>query len=142
MKKPAALSVEQYLRALAPQCVADGGYEVFINMAEQRTNRPFYGLKANQAVALLAAHIWFLLGSGNGGAGSGSAEGGVTGSIASKREGDLAIGYGSGAASGATSPDEAELALTRWGLMLLNLRKGCKPFIGVCGEGVCPRPHS
>lgn len=141
MKKPAALSVEQYLRALAPQCVADGGYEVFINMAEQRTNRPFYGLKANQAVALLAAHIWFLLGSGNGGAGSGSAEGGVTGSIASKREGDLAIGYGSGAASGATSPDEAELALTRWGLMLLNLRKGCKPFIGVCGEGVCPRPH-
>ena len=110
-------------------------------MAEQRTNRPFYGLKANQAVALLAAHIWFLLGSGNGGAGSGSAEGGVTGSIASKREGDLAIGYGSGAASGATSPDEAELALTRWGLMLLNLRKGCKPFVGVCGEGVCPRPH-
>lgn len=141
MKKPAALSVEQYLRALAPQCVADGGYEVFINMAEQRTNRPFYGLKANQAVALLAAHIWFLLGSGNGGAGSGSAEGGVTGSIASKREGDLAIGYGSGAASGAASPDEAELALTRWGLMLLNLRKGCKPFMGVCGEGVCPRPH-
>lgn len=141
MKKPAALSVEQYLRAFAPQCVADGGYEVFINMAEQRTNRPFYGLKANQAVALLAAHIWFLVGSGNGGAGSGSAEGGVTGSIASKREGDLAIGYGSGAASGATSPDEAELALTRWGLMLLNLRKGCKPFVGVCGEGVCPRPH-
>lgn len=140
MKKPAA-PVEQYLRALAPQCVADGGYEVFINMAEQRTNRPFYGLKANQAVALLAAHIWFLLGSGNGGAGSGSVEGGVTGSIASKREGDLAIGYGSGAASGATSPDEAELALTRWGLMLLNLRKGCKPFMGVCGEGVCPRPH-
>lgn len=139
--KPAALSVEQYLRALAPQCIADGGYDVFINMAEQRTNRPFYGLKANQAVALLAAHIWFLLGSGNGGAGSGSAEGGVTGSIASKREGDLAIGYGSGAASGATSPDEAELALTRWGLMLLNLRKGCKPFIGVCGEGACPRLH-
>jgi len=132
--KPAALSVEQYLRALAPQCIADGGYEVFINMAEQRTNRGFYGVKANQAVALLAAHIWFLLGPGNGGAGSGNAEGGVTGSIVSKREGDLAIGYGSGAASGALSPDDAELALTRWGLMLLNLRKGCKPFIGVCGE--------
>ena len=65
--KPVALSVEQYLRALAPQCIADGGYDVFINMAEQRTNRQFYGLKANQAVALLAAHIWFLLGSGNGG---------------------------------------------------------------------------
>lgn len=128
--KPAALSVEQYLRAFAPQCIADGGYEVFINMAEQRTNRCFYGIKANQAVALLAAHIWFLLGSGNGGAGSGNAEGGVTGSIVSKREGDLAIGYG----SGALSPDDAELALTRWGIMLLNLRKGCKPFIGVCGE--------
>lgn len=132
--KPAALSVEQYLRALAPQCIADGGYEVFIDMAEQRTNHRFYGTKANQAVALLAAHIWFLLGSGNGAAGSGNAEGGVTGSIVSKREGDLAIGYGSGAASGALSPDDAELALTRWGLMLLNLRKGCKPFIGVCGE--------
>lgn len=139
--KPAALSVEQYLRALAPQCIADGGYEVFINMAEQRTNRCFYGLKANQAVALLAAHIWFLLGSGNGGAGSGSAEGGITGSVVSKREGDLAIGYGSGAASGSSDMSDSELALTRWGLMLLNLRKGCKPFIGVCGEGICPSPH-
>lgn len=139
--KPVALSVEQYLRAFAPQCIADGGYDVFINMAEQRTNRQFYGLKANQAVALLAAHIWFLLGSGNGGAGSGNAEGGVTGSITSKREGDLAIGYGSGATSGSSSPSDAELSLTRWGLMLLNLRKGCKPFIGVCGEGVCPSPH-
>lgn len=139
--KPVALSVEQYLRALAPQCIADGGYGVFINMAEQRTNRQFYGLKANQAVALLAAHIWFLLGSGNGGAGSGNLEGGATGSIASKREGDLAIGYGSGAVSGSSSPSDAELSLTRWGLMLLNLRKGCQPFIGVCGEGVCPSPH-
>lgn len=135
------LSVEDYLRALAPQCIADGGYQVFVSMAEQRTNRQFYGLKANQAVALLAAHIWWLLGSGNGGAGSGSLEGGSSGPVVSKREGDLSISYGSPVGSGSGSVSDSELALTRWGLMLLNLRKGCQPIMGVCGEGVCPRPH-
>ena len=130
----AQLSVEDHLRAIAPQCLTDGSYQVFIEMAEERTNRCFYGAKANQAVALMAAHIWYMLGSGNGGAGSGNLEGGSTGSLSSKREGDLSVSYSSPSATLAMkTTTDAELAQTRWGLMLLNLRKGCGPVMGVCG---------
>lgn len=131
-----ALTVEQYLQAVAPGVASDASASVYIEMAEQRTNAQFYGEKRNQAVALLAAHIAFLFtgSAGSLGPGSGSSEGGSTGTILSKREGDLSVSYGSGAASSTgSSVSDSELAQTRWGLQLLALRKGCKPFMGVIG---------
>lgn len=135
----ASLSVNQYLQALAPAVAGDPSAEVYIEMAEERTNRQFYGEKSNQAVALMAAHLAFLFtaAAGSLGAGSGSAEGGTTGTITSKREGDLAVTYGGGASSSVIkNTSDADLAQTRFGLQLLALRKGCKPFIGVVG-GCC-----
>lgn len=132
------LSVEQYIQAVAPALMQDPSLNVFIEMAKERTDREFYGVKYNHAVALMAAHIAFLTGSGNMGAGSGSSEGGSTGSITSKREGDLSVSYGSGAVSAsAGNIGDAELSQTRWGLMLISMRKGCKPFFGVCGSRGC-----
>ena len=132
------LSVEQYIQAVAPALMQDPSLNVFIEMAKERTDREFYGVKYNHAVALMAAHIAFLLGSGTLGAGSGNADGGSTGSITSKREGDLSVSYGSGAVSAsAGNLGDAELSQTRWGLMLISLRKGCKPFFGVCGSRSC-----
>lgn len=131
-----SLTIEQYLKAVAPAFAADESASVYIEMAVERTNREFYGEKYNQAVALLAAHIAFLLTgtAGSMGAGSGSSEGGSTGTMTSKREGDLSVTYGtSGVAASAGSVTDAELSQTRWGLMLLALRKGCKPFMGVLG---------
>ena len=130
------LSIEQYIQAVAPALLQDPSLDVFIEMAKERTDRAFYGVKYNHAVALMAAHIAFLLGSGTLGAGSGNAEGGSTGSITSKREGDLSVSYGAGAGAVSASAGnlgDAELSQTRWGLMLISLRKGCKPFFGVCG---------
>jgi len=136
MTKP--LSVQEYLQAVAPTVAADASVAVYIQMAEERTNKEFYGHKTNQAIALLAAHIAFLFTAvpNSHGAGSGSTEGGSTGSITSKREGDLSVSYGSGAVSAsAGNLGDAELSQTRWGLMLISLRKSCKPFFGVCGGG-------
>lgn len=140
MTKP--LSVQEYLQAVAPTVAADASVSVYIQMAEERTNKEFYGHKTNQAIALLAAHIAFLFTEvpNSHGAGSGSTEGGSTGSITSKREGELAVSYGSGAVSAASiRVSDADLAQTRWGLMLLALRKGCKPFMGVLNGGACGR---
>lgn len=129
------LSIEQYIQAVAPALLQDPSLDVFIEMAKERTDRAFYGVKYNHAVALMAAHIAFLLGAGTLGAGSGNAEGGSTGSLSSKREGDLSVNYSSPAATLAMKGVvESELSQTRWGLMLISLRKGCKPFFGVCGS--------
>ena len=128
------LTVEQYIQAVAPALMQDPSLDVFIEMAKERTDRAFYGVKYNHAVALMAAHIAFLLGAGTLGAGSGNAEGGSTGSLSSKREGELSVSYSSPAATLAMKGVvESELSQTRWGLMLISLRKGCKPFFGVCG---------
>ena len=127
-------TIDQYILVIAPALAADADKDVFVEMAVERTNKCFYGIKYNQAVALLAAHIAFLLNptAGSMGAGSGSSEAGATGTITSKREGDLAVEYGSGAVTvGNGDVTDAELAQTRYGLMLLALRKGCKPFMGV-----------
>ena len=132
------LSIDQYLSAVAPALATDENRAVYIEMATERTNKCFYGEKYNQAVALLAAHISFLLTAANGsmGAGSGSGEAGSTGTITSKREGDLSVTYGAGAVSAsAADVTDAELSQTRYGLMLLALRKGCKPFMGVLNGG-------
>lgn len=130
------MTIQQYIQAVAPALMQDPSLDVYIQMAEERTTRSFYGHKYNHAVALMAAHIAFRLGSGIMGAGSGSAEGGSTGSIASKHEGDLSVSYGSGAASAASvGTGDADLAQSRWGLMLLALRKGCRPFVGVVAGG-------
>ena len=129
------LTVEQYIQAVAPALLQDPSLDVYVEMAMERTDRAFYGVKYNHAVALMAAHIAFLLGSGTMGAGSGNAEGGSTGSLSSKHEGELSVSYSSPAATLAMKGVvESELAQSRWGLMLLALRKGCKPFFGVCGS--------
>lgn len=127
------LSIQQYIQAVAPALMQDPSLDVYIQMAEERTSRQFYGPKYNHAVALMAAHIAFRLGAGTMGAGSGSAEGGSTGSISSKREGDLAVSYGSGAVTATAGLGDTDLSQSRWGLMLLALRKGCRPFFGVPG---------
>ncbi|MBQ2437623.1 MAG: DUF4054 domain-containing protein [Clostridia bacterium] len=105
------LSIEQYIQAVAPALLQDPSLDVFIEMAKERTDRAFYGVKYNHAVALMASHIAFLLGAGTLGAGSGNAEGGSTGSVTSKREGDLSVSYGAGAVSAsAGNLGDAELS--------------------------------
>lgn len=131
----ATLTIDQYITAIAPALATDASKDVFVEMAKERVDKAFYGLKYNQAVALMTAHIAFLLGAGTLGAGSGSAESGSTGSVTSKREGDLSVSYGSGAVSTSGNVGDADLAQTRFGLMLIALRKGCKPFFGVCRGG-------
>lgn len=132
------LSIESYIGALAPKLTISPSKEVYIDMAEQATNPGFWGVKYNQAVALLAAHIWYLSCPEDEASseGSGGANIGVTGSITSKREGDLAVSYGGVSASADTSAADSDLMQSRYGVMLIRLRKGCRPFIGIAPGGL------
>lgn len=129
-----------YIAAIAPALAGDqSGLPVFLEMARERTSQKFYGPKYAQAVALMACHLWFLMGStgSQGGAGGGSGEAGSVGNISSKREGDLQVSYSSPVASMSKNMSDASLSQTRYGLELLALRKGCHPFLSVPGEVPC-----
>lgn len=130
------MTATEYIAAIAPALSSDPGLPVFLEMARERTSIKFYGPKYEQAVALLAAHTWFLVGSSS--PSGGAAEAGSTGAVSSKREGDLQVSYTTPAATLAMKGGvDAELSQTRYGLQLLALRKGCGPFIGVAGEPGC-----
>lgn len=115
-------SVQTILEAIAPAVAASPGVAVYIELATGRTSTCYYGEQANYAIALRAAHIGSLALRG-GGAGD-------AGSIASKKEGDLAVSYSS-TMKGVNS--EADLSQTSYGLQLIDLRDSLNAPIGVTG---------
>jgi len=115
-----ALTVTQIFDAYAPAYAGDSSKTNFILLAKDQTNRCFYGTKYNQAVALRAAHMMTLR--------DRAASGGGGGAISSMKEGDLAISY----ATSATAKND-DLSQTSYGRLLLGLRRGSSPAIGVTG---------
>lgn len=115
-------SVQTILEAIAPAVAASAGVDVYISLATSRTSTCYYGEQTNYAIALRSAHIGSLALRGGG---SGDA-----GSIASKKEGDLAISYSS-TSKGLDS--DSDLAQTSYGLQLIDLRDSLNASIGVTG---------
>lgn len=125
-----ASSVEQILGAIASQFASSPDLPVFKELAELQTSGDFFGQKYNLAVALRIAHQ-MTLASPTSGRTSGEA-----GSVTSKSEGDLSIGF-SGPGASAQAAD-ADLSQTKFGLQLIALRRGCGPFVGVTGRPGTP----
>lgn len=112
---------------IAPQYASDPDKADFISLARDRTNAGWYLANYEYAVALRAAHMITL---------TRTRADGESGSVTSKREGDLGIGYGSvGGGKG------GELNLTHYGRQLEGLRKASGAFIGVTG-GLDDGSHS
>lgn len=112
---------------IAPQYASDSDKPDFISLARDRTREAWYTTNYEYAVALRAAHMMTL---------TKTRAAGESGSVTSKREGDLAIGYGSvGNGKG------GELNLTHYGRQLEGLRKASGVFIGVTG-GLDDGSHS
>jgi hypothetical protein len=126
-----ASTVEEILGAIAPQFASSPALPVFKELAELRTSAEFFESKYNLAVALRIAHN-MTLASPTSGRGLGEA-----GPVTSKSEGDLSLSFGG---SGSKTQDaDADLAQTHFGLQLISLRRGCKPFFGVTGRpGITP----
>lgn len=110
---------ESILDTIAPQFQSRADKADFLSLAASRTNACFFGVQANYATALRAAHLLTLLT---------TRPNGETGNIASKSEGDLSLSFGGGGSS-----NDGDLTATYYGQQLLQLRKGSGAFIGVTG---------
>lgn len=123
-----ALTILQHLQVLNPAYSTDPDVNLVIEAAQERVNVKWYGLKSNQAVALMTAHMMATRPTGLRQYGEG-------GAITSKSEGDLSIGF----ATPTVSSGDADLSQSVYGLRLISLRRGCGPFMGVAaGPAVLP----
>jgi hypothetical protein len=108
----------QILDLIAPQFASNANKADYIALAELSTNACVFGEKYYQAVALRAAHMLEMA----------TRLSGDAGSVASKREGDLAVSYHSGAAN-----LSVDLGQTSYGRQLLGLQRGSIAGFGVTG---------
>jgi len=115
------MSASAILSVIAPQFDDVSGRDEYLSMAENQTNRCWYGVNADRAVALRAAHMMAL-------DKSLARTNGETGAISSKKEGDLAIGFVAGAGKGIFDLDQ-----THYGKQLQGLSAGSGMYIGVTG---------
>lgn len=121
------LSILELIRINCYSLYTDADCSVFISQAEELINSTFYGLFYNQAVYLMAAHIYTLLHRPGGSIGA-------TGAINNMKEGDLSIGMGSISISRASVTD-AWLLMTTYGTQLQALKRSILP--GASVTGVC-----
>lgn len=116
-------SATSILDKIAPQFAADGDKAWFVSQARRRTNTCVFGVNTELAVAYRAAHMMTKRDiAGN--------TGGSGGSLASKREGDLAVSFQPSSSGGSGASDLNE---TSYGNDLLGLIKGNIPAVGVTG---------
>lgn len=104
-------TVLEIIEARAPEYVNMPNLNVFIELAENKTNESCMGANYNEAVALLAMHTIALSKRSNSGAAPG-------GGIASEKEGELSRSYSS---SPSMTYTDSNLSQTSWGLELIQL---------------------
>lgn len=118
------MSASSLLSTIAPQFDDTTGRSDFIAIAQSQVGCIF-GDKADLATAYLSAHFIALFTDS-------LRQKGESGSITSKREGDLALGFGN-FASGAGS--DAGLSMTTYGQQYIILRDSTMPNLHVIGYG-------
>lgn len=117
-----AATTVQIIQARCSGLYNDSNRSLYIELAQDLTDSWFFGDYYNHAVALRAAHMWTL---------DNRDSGGAAGSVTSKKEGDLSVGYSVGKAS------DEDLGQTSYGRQLLNLMKSAgTPGISVTGVSI------
>lgn len=115
------MSASTKLSVIAPQYDDISGRDEYLSDAENATNRCWYGVNADRAVALRAAHMIAL-------DRSLARTNGETGAISSKKEGDLSINFVAGVGQGMDDLDQ-----THYGKQLKALAQSGGAFLGVTG---------
>jgi hypothetical protein len=100
-------------------------------MAADVTDKGFYGAVYNYAIAYRACHLFTVAGGGNNTEKTVMNMGGGA-PVASMTEGGLSISF----AQGGSAADSSALGSTKYGKMLLDLRKS-RPRMGVNTGGIC-----
>ena len=121
-------TASEILSAIAPQFDDASGRQTFLDLSESRTSSTFFGANRPEAVAYRAAHMADL-------AAGAAVSSGASGPITSKKEGDLAVSFGT---SSGSKGESAYLSQTPYGRMLLDLMRSSGPDAGVTGQPYTP----
>lgn len=118
--------IEKAKRFMTAELSGDARVDVWLEMAELRVDKAYFGKQYPLALSYIASHIGTLETRGGGD---------EVGSISSKSEGGLSVSYS--AAGGGTDDD---LLQTTYGRMYLNLLHAKRPvpmITGSFGFGTC-----
>ena len=112
-------TASEILSIIAPQFDSEAGRSGHLSLAEASTNSTYFGAQRSRAVALRAAHSLKMS--------TDTARNGDAGPVNSKREGDLALSFGTSKGQGS-----AYLQLTSYGQELASLIASY-PSAGITG---------
>lgn len=112
--------IEKAKRFMAAELSGDARVDVWLEMAELRVDKAYFGKQYPLALSYIASHIGTLETRGGGD---------EVGSISSKSEGGLSVSYS--AAGGGTDDD---LLQTTYGRMYLNLLHAKRPLPMITGS--------
>lgn len=118
--------IEKAKRFMTAELSGDARVDVWLEMAELRVDKAYFGKQYPLALSYIASHIGTLETRGGGD---------EVGSVSSKSEGGLSVSYS--AAGGGTDDD---LLQTTYGRMYLNLLHAKRPLpmiTGSFGFGMC-----
>ena len=122
----AASDIEKAKRFMTAELSGNARVDVWLEIAELRADRAYFGDSYPLALCYLASHIGTLETRGGGD---------EVGSVSSKSEGGLSVSYSAG--GGGTDDD---LLQTTYGRMYLNLLNSKRPLPGITGSfgfGMC-----
>lgn len=122
------LTPEEIVKAKAymtPTLAANQRVDVWLELADLRVSRDYFGGAFVYAISLMAQHIGTIE--------TRSADGGDAGRITSKREGDLAVSF-----AGSNAGEDSDLSATSYGTTYLSLMRQYSPRPGITGR-VCSR---
>ena len=125
METREAESVRVYFDAVAPSFSGDARYPVFLEIAEDRVDRTYFGSSWTKAMAYMTAHLMEM--SNRSGADAAPAT--------SRREGDIQVSYA------ASQQNDSDLYMTSYGKMFLALLNQKSPGFVLSG-GCIPEQKS
>ncbi len=117
-----SLTTIEIVTAICPDLASSPAYDVFTKIAEQRTDRGFFGDNYTLAVALRASHMFVLSQRPNG----------ESGMISSKSEGKLSLSF----AASNSAKSGVDLTQTSFGVQLLELIENQGPGVSIALTGV------
>lgn len=116
------MTVNEILQAINPNLYNDANRDIYIELATNQTDRCYFGVNYNLAIALRASHMYVLDNRPNG----------ETGQINSKKEGDLSVSFSTGKSSGASD----DLSQTNYGMQLQTLIRQGPPAVSITNENI------
>ena len=119
------MTAREIIAAICPALAESESVDTFVKMAEENTDRKFFGGQYAHAVAYRACHLYTITAGSKGNAAAG------IGQVASMSEGGQSISF----ATVAAGASDGGLETTKYGRMLLGIIKS-RPCIGVNTAGL------